>query len=97
MPGIVRNGDASMGHASPTPNPIHIGTYNSGSDNVFVNGDKAIRIGDTLSCTDKAKVGSANVFINGKGVHRIDDETSGHGSWRPSIARTGSKNVIVNG
>ena len=97
MTGIVRNGDISMGHASPTPNPFHLGNYNSGSDDVFVNGKKAIRIGDTLSCTDKAKAGSTDVFINGIGVHRIDDATSGHGSWRPSIAQTGSEDVIVNG
>ena len=97
MTGIVRNGDVSVGHASPTPNPFHVGVYNSGSDDVFVNGKKAIRIGDTLSCTDKAKIGSTDVFINGIGVHRIDDETSGHGSWRKSIAQTGSEDVIVNG
>ena len=32
-----------------------------------------------------------------KSQMEIDDATSGHGSWRPSIAQTGSEDVIVNG
>ena len=97
MPGIVRNGDTSHGHASPTPNPFHVGTYTNGSSNVFINGKACIRIGDALSCTDKAETGSSDIKVNGIGVHRRKDATSGHGSWRPSAAAVASDNVIANG
>ena len=47
MPGIVRtNSDSHIGHASPTPNPFHKTSYEEGSSNVYVNGEKAVRIGD---------------------------------------------------
>ena len=98
MPGVVRtNKDKHVGHASPTPNPFHVGTYTNGSSNVFINGKACIRIGDALSCTDKAETGSSDIKVNGIGVHRRKDVTSGHGSWRPSAAAVGSDNVIANG
>ena len=91
MPGIVRSGlDRHAGHASPTPSPFHQTNYTGGSSNVLVNGAKAIRIGDTTSCGDPASGGSSTVFINGIGVHRRGDATSGHGSWVPNSAATGS-------
>jgi len=97
MPGIVRNGDIHVGHASPTPNPFHQGSYTGGSPNVNVNLQPAMRIGDAISCGDAAAAGSSNVFINGIGVHRIGDATTGHGSWVPNTALTGSSNVFANG
>ena len=68
MPGVVRVGlDSHVGHASPTPNPFHRTSYATGSSNVFTNGAKTVRIGDTTSCGDPATAGSPNVFANGGG------------------------------
>ena len=97
MPGIVRKGDMHVGHASPTPNPFHVGSYNGGSANVFVNGEPCQRIGDGISCGDAAASGSGDVKANGIGVHRIGDGTGGHGSWVPNSAASGSGNVFANG
>ena len=52
MPGVVRIGDAHVGHASPTPSPFHQTSYATGSGNVFVNAKGAVRIGDTTGCGD---------------------------------------------
>ena len=74
MPGIVRVGlDAHIGHASLTPNPFHQTKYASGSPDVYVNGAKAVRIGDTTGCGDPAIAGSPNVWVNGIKVHRLND------------------------
>ena len=98
MPAIVRSQvDSHIGHASPTPNPFHVTTYVGESTNVFVNGRRAIRVGDTTGCGDPATGGSQNVFINGKAVHRKGDATGGHQSWVPNAAATGSGNVFANG
>jgi len=98
MPGIVRvSKDKHVGHASPTKNPFHQTPYAVGSPNVFVNSSKAVRVGDSTSCGDVAVNGSPNVFINGVAVHRKSDDTSGHASWTPSVAATGSTNVFANG
>lgn len=96
MPGIVRSGlDSHVGHASPTPSPFHKTSYTGGSPNVFVNGAAVIRKGDKTSCGDPAVGASATVFVNNKGVHRKGDATSGHGSWVPNSAATGSTNVFA--
>ena len=58
MPGVVRIGDAHVGHASPTPSPFHQTSYATGSGNVFVDAKGAVRIGDTTGCGDPA-VGSS--------------------------------------
>lgn len=98
MPGIVRSQiDSHIGHASPTPSPFHQTAYKGGSTNVFVNGRRVIRIGDKTGCGDAATTGSANVYVNGIPVHRKGDATSGHGSWVPNKAASGSGNVIANG
>ena len=98
MPGVVRVGlDSHVGHASPTPNPFHRTSYASGSPNVFTNGAKTVRIGDTTSCGDPATAGSPNVFVNGIKVHRLGDGTGGHGSWVPNAAASASDNVFANG
>ena len=65
MPAVTRVGlDSHVGHASPTPNPFHQTAYATGSSNVFTNGAKTVRIGDTTSCGDPAAAGSPNVFVN---------------------------------
>ena len=98
MPGIVRVGlDAHIGHASLTPNPFHQTKYTSGSPDVYVNGAKAVRIGDTTACGDPAVGSSPDVYVNGILVHRLSDGTAGHGSWVPNAAATASTNVFANG
>jgi len=98
MPGIVRVGlDSHVGHASPSPNGFHQTAYAEGSPNVYVNGAKVVRIGDTTGCGDPAIAGSPNVWVNGIKVHRLDDGTAGHGSWVPNAATTSSTNVFANG
>jgi hypothetical protein len=95
MPGIVRvELDRHIGHAC-VKQPYHQTPYKTGSENVFVNGAKAVRIGDTCACTDPATEGSTTVFVNGIGVHRKDDATGGHGCWVANKAATGSENVFA--
>lgn len=96
MPEIVRkNVDNHHGHSGPGA-PYHKTFYTTGSNNVFVNNESAVRVGDTLTCGDVAKDGSATVFINNKPVHRKGDATTGHGTWEPSYAETGSPTVFAN-
>jgi len=98
MPGIVRVGlDSHVGHASPTPNPFHATAYAVGSPDVFVNGAKVVRKGDTTACGDPAVGASPNVFVNGIAVHRLGDATGGHGSWVPNASASSSSNVFANG
>ena len=98
MPEVTRVGtDTHVGHASPTPNPFHQTLYASGSPDVFTNGAKTVRIGDSTSCGDPATGGSATVKVNGIGVHRKGDATGGHGSFVPNSSASGSANVIAGG
>ena len=88
MPGIARkNTDVAGGVAI------------EGSDNVFVNGNGAVRIGDKVashgrsphSPTPPMVQGSSNVFVNGIGVVRAGDSANcGH------KMASGSDNVFVN-
>jgi uncharacterized Zn-binding protein involved in type VI secretion len=96
MPGIVRaNADSHNGHSGYRV-PFHKTYYASGSPNVFVNNESAIRKGDTTVCGDGASGASGTVFINNKPVHRAGDGTTGHGNWVPNAASTGSTNVFAN-
>mgnify|MGYP003137846843 CR=1 FL=1 len=98
MPGVTRVGvDSHIGHASPTPNPFHQTPYSSGSPDVFTNGAKTVRIGDSTGCGDPATGGSSTVKVNGIGVHREGDSTGGHGSWVGNKSASGSANVIAGG
>ena len=98
MPEVTRVGtDTHVGHASPTSNPFHQTAYASGSPDVFTNGAKTVRIGDSTSCGDPATGGSATVKVNGIGVHRKGDATGGHGSFVPNSSASGSANVIAGG
>lgn len=95
---ITRVGiDAHIGHASPTPNPFHKTTYASGSPDTYVNGAKAVRVGDTTGCGDPAVGGSSTVFINNIPVHRLLDSTGGHGSWVPNASASGSDDTFAGG
>ncbi len=98
MPEVTRvETDTHVGHASPTPNPFHQTAYASGSPDVFTNGAKTVRIGDSTSCGDPATGGSATVKVNGISVHRKGDATGGHGSFVPNSSASGSANVIAGG
>ena len=98
MPEVTRVGtDTHVGHASPTPNPFHQTSYASGSPDVFTNGAKTVRIGDSTSCGDPATGGSATVKVNGISVHRKGDATGGHGSFVPNSSASGSANVFAGG
>ena len=98
MPEVTRVGtDTHVGHASPTPNPFHQTAYASGSPDLFTNGAKTVRIGDSTSCGDPATGGSATVKVNGISVHRKGDATGGHGSFVPNSSASGSANVIAGG
>ena len=98
MPEVTRVGvDSHIGHAIPTPNPFHQTPYASGSPDVFTNGAKTVRIGDSTGCGDPATGGSSTVKVNGIGVHRKGDSTGGHGSWVGNASASGSANVIAGG
>jgi uncharacterized Zn-binding protein involved in type VI secretion len=97
MPGIVRQGDPHVGHASPTPSPFHQTTYVGCSPDVYVNGKGAVRIGDATGCGDPAAAGSPDVYVNGIKVHRLGDGTGGHGSWVPNASAGASGDVFANG
>ena len=94
MAGVVRTGDVHIGHASPTPNPFHQSSYISGQSKVFAEGSAVVRAGDSTGCGDGAVGCSTKVICVGSGVHRIGDATSGHGSWVPNAAASGSTKVI---
>ena len=98
MAPVTRVGlDQHVGHASPTPNPFHQTAYATGSPDVFTNGAKTTRIGDTTSCGDPATAGSGTVFVNGIAIHRQGDATGGHGSWVPNSSASGSSDVFAGG
>lgn len=98
MPGIVREEDVHIGHASPSPNPFHQTQYVPNlNQTVYVNGRLAIVKGDQTACGDPAVGSSPNVYIGNVLVHRLGDSTGGHGSWVPNSAATSSENVFSNG
>ncbi len=95
MPGVVREGDKHVGHASATPNPFHQTAFvSTNQSSVFVNGKLAIVKGDQTGCGDGAVGAASSVFINGIPVHRTFDSTSGHGSWVPNSTIEASGDVI---
>ena len=93
MPGAVRYGDICTGHGCFGPRP-----NDSASENVFINGKGAHRMGDhwmthcCVSCHDSAQAsGSPNVFVNGLPIARIGDAIA-CGSFNAQ----GSGNVFIN-
>lgn len=97
MPGIVRENDSHIGHASPTPNPFHSTVYIASQATVFINGRLAIVEGDSTACGDPVVGTSPNVYVGGLPVHRLGDATGGHDSWVPNAAGTASGDVFANG
>lgn len=94
MPNVARIGDMCTGHGPYAPRQSL-----TGSENVFVNGIAAHRVGDTwathcsVSCHDSALgTGSSTVFVNGIPLGRIGDAIL----CGSSIA-TGSDNVFAGG
>lgn len=106
MPPQGRVGDNAMvpadAHGKPCcPHPA-TGPANSGSPDVMVNGQPALRIGDPGShaacCgpnTWNAAAGSGTVTINDIPAHRLGDQTAHCGGSGTLIV--GSPNVIVGG
>lgn len=94
MPSVTRLGDNNTGHDNCSPVPLA-----SASENVFVNGLGAGRVGDSYvahGCpihpphSGVIASGSATVFINGIRASRIGDAISCGGA----VAQ-GSDNVFV--
>jgi len=87
---------------SISANVCSLGTFISGSSNVFANGSSVIRVGDLVSyasllssgCTSpgtaKIVTGASNVFINGRQAAIIGSLDSDNGS-----IVTGSHNVLA--
>lgn len=96
MAGVVRVGDAHVGHASATPNPFHQTTYAAGSPTTFTNGKATVRVGDATGCGDPAAAGSPTVYADGIPIHRLSDATGGHGSWVPNAAASCSGDVFCD-
>ncbi|MBB6056157.1 PAAR domain-containing protein [Tolumonas osonensis] len=86
MPLAARVGDA---HACPQKGHS-VNNIVSGSDNVFINGLPASRLGDTTSCGATIVAGSSTVFINGKPAALMGSATS-HGG----VIIGGSDNVLI--
>jgi uncharacterized Zn-binding protein involved in type VI secretion len=96
LPGIVREGDIHVGHASRRPNPFHQTTYVATQTSVYVNNRPVIVLGDCTGCGDKVSSASSNVFIDGKPIHRLGDSTEGHDDWLPNFSASASANVFAN-
>lgn len=96
MPNATRLGDNDTGHDACGPTALV-----TASENVFINGKGAGRVGDSYaphgcithpSHSGVIASGSGSVFINGKAAGRIGDSVSCGGS----VAQ-GSSNVIIGG
>ena len=63
---VARIGDPTVPHPNPPapPCPDHVANVNAGSPNVFVEGLKVARIGDSADAGAMTS-GSGNVFANG--------------------------------
>lgn len=87
---ITRQGDSHIGHASPTPNPFHKTTYNSGLSKTYSDGKLIIVKGNTTGCGDPADGTASKCYAEGTLIHRKGDATGGHGSWVPNASAEGS-------
>lgn len=82
---------ARVGDAHTCPQKGHsVNSIASGSDNVFINGVPASRLGDTTCCGATVIAGSSTVFINGKPAALMGSATS-HGG----VIIAGSGNVLI--
>lgn len=70
MAKLIRLGDAGS----------HGGTVTTASSDVFANGARVARVGDTYSCAihgpNAIVTGSSNVTANGQAVARVGDSTA---------------------
>ena len=98
MPPVTRASvDQNSGHVSFPPSKA-----DTGSPNVFVNGNSAMRQGDPFKPHSSPSPspphvpteagGSGTVFVNGKPINRIGDPVSCGG-----VNATGSPNVFAGG
>lgn len=96
MPNQTRLGDMNSGHDNCPPT-----TLNTASENVFINGKGAGRVGDTYashSCpvhgshVGSISSGSSTVYINKKAAGRTGDAVSCGGT-----VVQGSSNVFIGG
>ena len=93
MPAATRLGDICTGHDGFPPRE-----NDEASENVFINGKGAHRVGDhwithclAIVCHDSVlEEGSATVFINGKAAGRIGDPIE-----CGSLIAEGSDNVFI--
>ncbi len=88
MPKAHRKGDIGSGHGKHGPT-----TATGGSNNVFINGKPAMRVGDEHTPyphVPKLAEGSSSVFINGIPASRVGDAFYCGGK-----AQTGSSNVFI--
>ena len=107
MPGAVRFGDKAVAIDSHgrrcCPHYVIGGssTITGGSPNVFINGRKAVRLGDlglhSACCGPNIFThiqASTNVFVNSKGLVKLGDKTRHCGGIGAVIEA--SQNVLVN-
>ncbi|NVK16040.1 MAG: type VI secretion system PAAR protein [Rhodobacteraceae bacterium] len=96
MPAAGRKGDTGSEHDGFPPTPA-----TSGSDDVDINGEPALREGDAFAPHSKPKhpphgralaVGSSSVFINGKPAGRVGDAIDCGG-----VVESGSGDVFIGG
>lgn len=90
MPSAVRLGDLCTGHSGAGPRPNI-----QGSENVFINGLGAHRVGDLWAIhydhNSVQATGSPNVFVNGVQLARVGDSIA-----CGSRNAQGSPDVLVN-
>ena len=96
MPAAHRLGDNDTGHDACLPTAL-----SSASDDVFINGKGAGRVGDTYephgckahpSHAGAVASGSSTVFINGRPAARVSDPVTCGGA-----AAAGSSDVFIGG
>ena len=90
MSAVARVGDLCTGHPPYPPRPAI-----TGSDNVFVNGKAAHRVGDVWADHPHTGIlveGSGNVYVNGQKLGRTGDLIS-----CGSRVGNGSPDVFANG
>lgn len=96
MSAATRVGDSNTGHDNCPPVFL-----NTGSNNVFINGKPAGRLGDNYvmhGCVNHPShqgiisSGSSSVFINGRPAGRVGDSVSCGGN-----VAEGSSNVFIGG
>lgn len=104
MAGIARaNTDWATTHTPLSGGTPHIEPaqtiYLAGAgSSVYVNGQPAIVLGDSVACGELTIEASSTVFIGGKGVHRLGDRLESHaGTFTPSVCAVASGDVFAGG